>query len=254
LPEYFSLTKDPMQTPKPEQKEDVVSFYDQFAEKQEKTGINSRHLSILDKVKAAGLKSHHRILEVGCGIGTVSHLLATQVKSGSVLAVDISPESIEKAKVLWQSQSNLSFEVSDMSDFNKKSQKFDFFVFPDVLEHIPVDQHFRLFQNISKHAHPDSVIFIHIPAPRYLKWMIANEPEKLQVIDQPLDSGELIKTITANGFYLDKMDTYPLFYAEKDYQYFIFRAAKPLQTSTPLSKWTVLKERLRIRLKYGLTK
>ena len=237
-----------------EGKEKVVSFYDQFAEKQAKTGINSRHLSILDKVKKAGLQANHRILEVGCGIGTVSHLLATQVPKGKVLAVDISPESIEKAKVLWKDQKNLGFEVSDMSDFDKKGETFDFFVFPDVLEHIPVDQHFRLFQNIQKHSHADSVIFIHIPAPRYLQWMIDNEPEKLQVIDQPLDSGDLIKNITANGFYLEKMETYGLFFEEKDYQYFVFRSAKPLRSSTPKSKWDVLKERLRIRLKYGLTK
>ncbi len=238
----------------PEGKEKVVSFYDQFAEKQAKTGINSRHLSILDKVKQAGLQANHRILEVGCGIGTVSHLLATQVPNGKVLAVDISPESIEKAKVLWKDQKNLNFEVSDMSDFDKKGETFDFFVFPDVLEHIPVDQHFRLFQNIQKHSHADSVIFIHIPAPRYLQWMIDNEPEKLQVIDQPLDSGDLIKNITANGFYLEKMETYGLFFEEKDYQYFVFRSAKPLRSSTPKSKWDVLKERLRIRIKYGLTK
>ncbi len=237
-----------------EGKEKVVSFYDQFVEKQAKTGINSRHLSILDKVKKAGLQANHRILEVGCGIGTVSHLLATQVPQGKVLAVDISPESIEKAKVLWKDQKNLNFEVSDMSDFDKKGETFDFFVFPDVLEHIPVDQHFRLFQNIQKHSHADSVIFIHIPAPRYLQWMIDNEPEKLQVIDQPLDSGDLIKNITANGFYLEKMETYGLFFEEKDYQYFVFRSAKPLRSSTPKSKWDVLKERLRIRLKYGLTK
>jgi trans-aconitate methyltransferase len=180
--------------------------------------------------------------------------LATQVPHGKVLAVDISPESIEKAKVLWKAQTNLSFEVSDMSDFDKKSETFDFFVFPDVLEHIPVDQHFRLFQNIQKHSHSDSVIFIHIPSPRYLQWMIENEPEKLQVIDQPLDSGDLIKNISANGYYLEKMETYGLFFEEKDYQYFVFRSAKPVRSSTPKSKWDVLKERLRIRLKYGLTK
>jgi trans-aconitate 2-methyltransferase len=238
----------------PEEKEKVVSFYDKFAEKQEKTGINSRHLSILDKVRQAGLRSNHRILEVGCGIGTVSHLLATQVPTGMVLALDISPESIEKAKVLWKEQKNLSFEVSDMSDFNKNGETFDFFVFPDVLEHIPVAQHNQLFQRIQQHAHPDSVIFIHIPAPRYLQWMIENEPEKLQVIDQPLDTGDLVKTISTNGFYLEKMETYGLFFEEKDYQYFIFRAVKPLRSSTPKSKWTVLKERIQIRLKYGLTK
>lgn len=235
-------------------KDQVVSFYDEFADKQAKTGINSRHLSILDKVKAAGLNANNSILEVGCGIGTVSHLLATQVPQGEVLAVDISPESIAKAQVLWKSQSNLKFEVSDMSDFDKKGKKFDFFVFPDVLEHIPVDQHQRLFSNIQKHAHRDSVIFVHIPAPRYLQWMIENEPEKLQVIDQPLDSGDLIKRITSNGFYLEKMETYSLFFEEKDYQYFVFRANKPLTKSTPRSKWQVLRERITIRIRHGISK
>lgn len=235
-------------------KNKIVSFYDQFAEKQEKTGINSRHLSILDKVMAAGLQPHHHILEIGCGIGTVSHLLAEQVKKGEVLAVDISPESIEKAKARWKNQTNLKFEVSDMSDFNKKNQTFDFFVFPDVLEHIPEDQHLALFQNVQKHAHQDSVVFIHIPSPRYLQWMIKNEPDKLQVIDQPLDSGALVKKLENNGFYLEKMDTYAVFYQEKDYQYFVFRAAKPLQQSTPRSKWGVLKERISIRLKHGIIK
>ncbi|WP_026944872.1 class I SAM-dependent methyltransferase [Algoriphagus marincola] len=236
----------------PANEDKVVSFYDQFADKQEKTGINSRHLSILDKVMAAGLRSDHHVLEVGCGIGTVSSLLARQVPKGKVLAVDISPESISKAKKIWKSQQNLSFEVSDMSDFDKVDQQFDFFVFPDVLEHIPVDQHQALFQKIQKHAHQDSVVFVHIPAPRYLQWMIDHEPEKLQVIDQPLDSGDLIKSLNNAGFYLEKMETYSVFFEEKDYQYFIFRSSKPLGKSTPLPKWDILKERIRIRLKYGL--
>ena len=236
-----------------EEQDKVVRFYDQFAEKQEKTGINSRHLSILDKAKKAGLKSNHRILEVGCGIGTVSHLLATQVPQGKVLALDISPESIEKARVLWKKQGNLSFDVSDMSDFNRPGESFDFFVFPDVLEHIPVAQHARLFENIQRHAHADSVVLIHIPAPRYLEWMIANQPEKLQVIDQPLDTGTLVQTLSASGFYLEKMETYALFFEEKDYQYFVFRANKSVQQSTAKNKWQVLKERILIRLKYGIS-
>lgn len=232
----------------------IFSFYDQLAEKQEKAGINSRHLHILDKVKAAGLNANHRILEMGCGLGMVSHLLADQVKQGEVLAVDISPESIKKARELWKGQSNLTFEVSDLLHFDKGGKTFDFFVFPDILEHIPVDQHHRLFRTVHKHAHQDSVIFIHTPAPRYLQWMIENEPQKLQVIDQPLDSGDLIKSITSNGFYLEKMETYPVFFEEKDYQYFVFRASKPLFKSTPRSKWEVLKERIGIRLRHGIIK
>ncbi|HSJ69149.1 MAG TPA: class I SAM-dependent methyltransferase, partial [Anditalea sp.] len=125
------------------EKDKIVTYYDQFVTEQEKRGVNTRHLHIIDKLVKAGLKSHHHVLEVGCGIGTVSQLIAKKTKKGSVLAVDISPESIGKAKLLWGNHNNLSFKVSDMRDFNGEGQKFDFIVFPDVLEHIPVDQHFE---------------------------------------------------------------------------------------------------------------
>ena len=233
-------------------KDKVVSYYDQFVTEQEKRGVNSRHLHIIDKLISAGLKSHHRVLEVGCGIGTVSQLIAKKTDKGSVLAVDLSPESIEKARALWGVHKNLTFRISDMMDFNEPDMKFDFIVFPDVLEHIPVEQHFKLFETVKIHAAKDAVIFINIPAPRFLEWMIENEPEKLQVIDQPLDTGQLITVIGQNGFYLDKMETYSIFYEEKDYQYFVLRAQQPLTKTTLRSKWAVLAERLSIRIRNGL--
>ena len=227
----------------------VADFYDGFAAHQEKIGINSRHLQIMDKLIKAGLKSHHRVLEVGCGIGTVSQLMAKFVKKGHVHAVDISPESIAKAKKLWNSQNNLSFEVSDMTDFHKPADNYDFFVFPDVLEHIPVADHKGLFGIIQRHSHSESSIFIHIPDPRFLEWMIANEPKKLQVIDQPLDTGRLVTTVSECGYYLEKMESYSVFYEEHDYQYFIFRNQLPIQNITHMGKWEILKERIKIKLK-----
>lgn len=232
-----------------EEKDKVVNFYDQYVSKQEKIGINSRHYHILDKLVGAGLSAHHRVLEIGCGIGTVSHLMAKKVRNGKVLAVDISPESIQKAKALWKEQKNLDFEVSDMKNFNKPGQVFDFMVFPDVLEHIPVDQHFSIFETIKRHSHSETSIFIHIPSPRFLEWMIKNEPEKLQVIDQPLNTVTLLKAVTDNQFYLEKMETYSIFFKEKDYQYFIFRRAKPIEKTSPLPKWEVFKERFKIKVK-----
>ena len=44
-----------------------------------------------------------------------------------------------------------------------------------------------------------------------------------------------------------------LFFEEKDYQYFVFRAKNPIQQSTAKSKWHVLKERILIRLKYVIS-
>ncbi|WP_209330213.1 class I SAM-dependent methyltransferase [Lunatimonas salinarum] len=224
--------------------EDVAKFYDEFADLQLKIGVNSRHVSILKKVMDAGLKPWHHVLEVGCGIGTVSHLLAKKVPKGNVLAVDISPESIRQATHLWAKYPNLRFETSDMKDFDKKEQTFDAVVFPDVLEHIPVEDHFALFETIKRHSHPDTIVFIHIPAPRFLEWMIENEAEKLQVIDQPLDTATLVENLSANGFYLDKMETYSVFYNEKDYQYFVFKKQRPIEAVTHKPKWQIFKERI----------
>lgn len=227
----------------------VAQFYDEFANNQIKIGVNSRHLSIIDKLIQSGLKPHHRVLEIGCGIGTVSHLIAKKTPKGKVLAVDISPKSIDQAKKTWSNLKNLTFEVSDMKDFQKEDETFDFVVLPDVLEHIPVSDHFPLFKTISRHSNSNTVIFIHIPAPRFLEWMIKHEPEKLQVIDQPLDTGELVKNISANGFYLEKMETYSVYYKENDYQYFVFQKSKPVSKIAHQNKWVILMTRIWIRIK-----
>ncbi|MEX0883145.1 MAG: class I SAM-dependent methyltransferase [Cyclobacteriaceae bacterium] len=230
----------------------VAGFYDKFSGHQEKVGVNSRHLMILDKLIEAGLQPHHQVLEIGCGIGAVSQLIAKKTKKGKILAVDISPKSIERARLLWKDIKNLNFEVSDMEEFYQKDTFYDFVVLPDVLEHIPVENHPSLFQTIKRHSHAHTTIFVHIPSPRFLEWMIRNEPKKLQVIDQALDSGELVKNASVSGFHLDKMETYSLFYLEKDYQYFVFRSDKPLEKVTHKNKWRVLKERITIKIRNGI--
>jgi trans-aconitate 2-methyltransferase len=232
--------------------EEVKVFYDEYVSKQEKIGINSRHISIIDKLVQSGLNSNHKVLEVGCGIGTVSQLIAKKTPKGKVLAVDISEKSVEKAKFLWKQLPNLSFEVSDMSDFTKSDETFDYFVFPDVLEHIPVDQHPNLFERINTHSHGDSVVFIHIPAPRFLQYNINNEPDKLQIIDQPLDTATLVGVLRDNGYFLDKMETYAVFFKEKDYQYFVFRRNKSITKSTLRGKWPVFMERTFLKIKNSI--
>ncbi len=233
-------------------KEQVAQFYDEFADNQLRIGVNSRHLSIIDKLIQAGLKPEHHVLEIGCGIGTVSHLIAKKTPKGRVLGVDISPKSIAQAQKAWSKLTNLTFEVSDMKGFQKENETFDFVVLPDVLEHIPVSDHFSLFETISRHSHQNTVIFIHIPAPRFLEWLIEHVPEKLQVIDQPLDTSDLVKNITVNGFYLEKMETYSVYYKEKDYQYFIFRKSRPISKISHLTKWSILMSRIWVRIKLML--
>ena len=60
-------------------KEQVKEYYDTFKEHQKKLGINIRHRTILKNLKNAGLKPNSNVLEIGCGIGTVSHLILKQI-------------------------------------------------------------------------------------------------------------------------------------------------------------------------------
>lgn len=197
-------------------KEQVEQYYDSFKEHQKKLGINIRHRTILKNLKKAGLRPDSNVMEVGCGIGTVSHLILKYITEGSFVGVDISPESIAMAKKLNSFHKKAEFLVNDMSEFSHAT-KFDFFVFPDVLEHIPVEQHNNLFKNVAKAAAPDATILINIPEPNYLNWVRAHQPEKLQIIDQSLSMQDLLNNIYPHGFKLQSLNPYSLHFNVDDY-------------------------------------
>lgn len=197
-------------------KEQVKEYYDTFKEHQKQLGINIRHRTIFKNLKSAGLKPNSNVLEIGCGIGTVSNLILKFITEGSFVGLDISPESINMAKNFNAFHKKAEFMVNDMSNFTHKT-KFDFVVFPDVLEHIPVEQHANIFETVSKLTAPDAVILINIPEPNYLNWVRENDPKKLQIIDQSLSMQDLLNNVYPYGFKLYSMNPYSLHYDVNDY-------------------------------------
>ncbi len=79
-------------------KEEVEKFYNTFKEHQNKLGVNIRHRTIFKNLKKQGLKTDSQVLEIGCGIGTVSSLILKYIIKGKFVGVDISAESILLAK------------------------------------------------------------------------------------------------------------------------------------------------------------
>ena len=61
----------------------VEIYYDNFKSRQIKTGLNARHRFIITSLKRAGLKKHHHVWEIGCGIGVISGKLAKFVSKGN---------------------------------------------------------------------------------------------------------------------------------------------------------------------------
>lgn len=226
-----------------EEKDKYISFYDQFTSDPKKNETSVLHMYILEKLIAEGLKSNHKVLEAGCGLGELSHLIAQKVKKGKVIGVDPNEETIAKASKLWERQKNLSFIKAVMKAYNNKEETFDFFILSEILQQISSDKHFRLFEAVKRHSHKDSVVFINLPTPGFLQWKAQNDPESLQYIEPMINIGGLVESLTANGFYLEKALSYNVFYEENDFQYLIFKPISKIQAPTPKNKWNLMKDR-----------
>jgi len=216
-------------------KEQVKEYYDIFKEHQKKLGINIRHRTILKNLKNAGLKPDSNVLEIGCGIGTVSHLILKYITQGSFVGLDISSESIKMAQQFNAFHKKAEFFVDDMSHFTHKT-KFDFVVFPDVLEHIPVEQHANIFKTIGELTTPTATVIINIPEPNYLNWVRLNDPDKLQIIDQSLSMQDLLNNSYPYGFKLYSMNPYSLHFDVNDYLAIVLKKDMTVRNVTVKSK------------------
>lgn len=221
----------------------VSDWYDDFSTQQARMGINIRHRTILRNARRAGLRNGMRVLEIGCGIGTVTSLLAKANTKGFVLGVDISPKSIEHARRNLAKQKHVRFLVSDMSEF-RETERFDLVVLPDVIEHIPVEQHPALFATIAAHLAPNGRVLINVPNAELLMYMHKHEPQTLQVIDQPIHLDRLMGVVYDQGLVLEEMHGYGLRYDLAEYTSIVLRPSFTITTLPEKPKLRRIQEEL----------
>lgn len=200
----------------------VSEYYDEYTKHQSNIGVNKRHRTIMEWLNKFGIQSNMKVLEIGCGIGTLTSLLAPALSSGELMANDISPKSVEIAKKNLSAYSNIEFVTGDMVTLAVNKQ-FDLIVMPDVLEHIPMDSHAVLFAKLAKLLKPEGFIFIHIPNPNYQVWANQHTPELQQIIDQAVDTEHLTRCIYPHGLYLHFLSTYSIWLENGDYQAIVIK-------------------------------
>ena len=223
--------------------DEVENFYDDFSEFQLNSGIHERHYLMHEKLIEIGMNKHSSLLEIGAGVGMITSLIRKTITSGSVLVNDISPKSIQLNKKL-NNQSNLNFVAGDIVEMDLET-KYDFITMFDVLEHIPIEQHGHLFSKFKTLLKPNGILFINIPSPECLRYLLENKPTEVQVIDQPFPADVIFKNIYSNGLILDSFKTYDIWHKNEYQMMFIKHAYNWEPILIPTKKNTLLKKVIR---------
>jgi len=204
--------------------QDIIRFYNNFFAKKQKAGLSERNYHLYRKMKTLGLQSSSRVLELGCGIGILTFLLTRTIKKGIIEAVDISPESIHYLKSKIKAK-NLTCYDADIVEIKPHNTNFDFITLFDVIEHIPVERHDKLFNTIGGLMGEHSLLLINIPNPYYLEYDMKYHPQRLQIIDQPIHFDQLSAILKKNKLTLRHFETYSV-WVRDDYQFMIVTREK----------------------------
>ena len=79
-----------------------------------------------------------KVLEVGCGVGAQTLMLAKNNPESQITSIDISRKSINQAKTLLKNKKiyNVQFQVADLFNLPFKEESFDHIFVCFVLEHL----------------------------------------------------------------------------------------------------------------------
>ncbi len=107
------------------------------------------------------LKRRMRVVDIGCGAGTLDFYISDKVKG--VYGVDISKNAVKMAN---QSAKNMSIHnvAFDVCDFPNKVLKgmYDFVIFTEVIEHLEDDK--KALTEINKLLNKDGILFLSTPS------------------------------------------------------------------------------------------
>jgi trans-aconitate 2-methyltransferase len=230
-------------------KDQVRDFYDDYSTYQVGQVNNERHFYVLDSLKKNGLQKTSRCIDLGCGIGAFSALLANFCEQGFVKAYDLSPKSIDIAKKNYAQQKNISFASADITNLSLISgDVIDFVLLVDVLEHIPAAEHERLFTNIAAVLNNQNKLIINIPYYAALQYEKNNNKEVLQIIDEPVELISLVLLCEKLNLEIKQLETFDMWQKE-EYQFIVIEKKKEYVFTRILPRKISFRERLVNKIK-----
>jgi 2-polyprenyl-3-methyl-5-hydroxy-6-metoxy-1,4-benzoquinol methylase len=165
-------------------RENVVSYYDEHTKNKlhDYIIVNPRIEFGWNTIKQFAPGKPLRILEVGCGMGSICSRMHEHWPDAFVTGIDISTLSIQIAKKLF-ADDKLNFKETILTP-DVFDEQFDLIVFMDVYEHIAVNDRPDVHASLLKILRNQGRIILTVPTPHNLKWSLINKPETMQPVDE----------------------------------------------------------------------
>jgi SAM-dependent methyltransferase len=168
----------------------IENFYDEFTKK-----LISDYLYSNPRTEAGIALALHwipnnakKILDIGCGIGWTSHEYACKYQNAEILGIDLSANSINAAKTLFNDKNNLSYKKVDVTKNNfADNQKYDVIVMLDVYEHIALPDRKNFIESISKILNPKGIVVFSCPSIYHQYYLKHENPSGLQPVDEDVN-------------------------------------------------------------------
>jgi SAM-dependent methyltransferase len=176
--------------------DDVKAYYDKHSVGKLRDFVNgnARVDRAWHTIQNWGPESPKKVLEIGCGIGTLSWLASGAWPEAEVHGVDISEQSILIANALFK-RTNLTFSSHESLDeiIKDPSTKYDFIFLVDVYEHITKNDRQHFFNFFKEYLSETGLLFLSCPTINHQNWLKENKPEGLQPIDEDISIKEIME-------------------------------------------------------------
>jgi len=147
-------------------KNPVIAYYDSIAAHYDNTaaGVEEEQLEDLDEAREqlATLLSGHRILELGCGSGAWTEVLAETAES--ILATDASAAMLDLARMHGEDLDNVEYRVIDAlalpDDIGSGENKFTAVFMAGLWAHLTRKQQDDLLQSLKKRLGKDVLLVL----------------------------------------------------------------------------------------------
>ena len=112
-----------------------------------KNHARSQEIAALKIIDRISFRGDERVLDIGCGTGNITKVLAEKVKHGDVIGIDSSEKMIQQALADYQTIENLDFQMANAGSFEFE-KKFDLIVSFFALHW--VKDHAKVIENVKR--------------------------------------------------------------------------------------------------------